>query len=62
MRRKLTEEQARDIVRARLTKGSAFLKGATSYEEQQEKVKAELANLSIDELKQRWPNHTYDFR
>lgn len=62
MKRKLTEEQARDIVRARLTKGSAFLKGPISYTVQQDQVKAELSTMSIDELKRRYPNHTYDFR
>jgi hypothetical protein len=61
MRRKLTVEQAREMLLTRLTKGDAFRLSADQYDAKQEAVRASLASLTIAEMKASYPEYTYDW-
>ena len=59
-RRKVSLVQLRDIVRARVTKGSAFMLTHEEYKHEQEQIKAYLATLDKPAIFAKYPNYTYD--
>lgn len=61
-KRKVTDNQLREVVRARRTKGSAFMLKGAEYNALQEQVKTELSGMSRAEIFARWPEYTYDLR
>lgn len=63
-RRKVSDDQLREIVRARLTKGDAFVRfeGPITYTVKQEQIKQDLAKLDRREIFSRYPYLTYDLK
>lgn len=65
MKRYLDDNALRNLVSARRRKGSAFLsdkiRGCT-YEEERQRVDAELANLSREEILKQFSAYTYDMK
>jgi hypothetical protein len=61
-KRKLSDEQLRDVVRSRITKGDAFSHSHQDYIAKQEAVKQQLAALSRDEIFSQYPHAVYDVR
>lgn len=62
MKRKVTIDQLREIVRARMTKGSAFRLDNATYEQLQAATTLELEALSYTEIVTKFPEYTYDIR
>lgn len=62
MKRRVTIDQLRDMVRARRTKGDAFRCKHNEYEATQAKVKAELEAMSFAEIIAKFPEYTYDIK
>lgn len=62
MKRQVTDEQLRELIRARKTKGSAFMLSHEEYEKIQRETRAELAALSRSELFARYQEYVYDVR
>lgn len=52
---KLSEEQFRQQVRARLTKGDAFRLGASAYQARQDAVARELSEMTRDDIVAKYP-------
>ncbi len=61
-KRKLSLEDARTLVRSRITKGSAFSLSHQEYERHQTEVWEELSAMSIEDMKIRYPYATYDIK
>lgn len=61
-KRKVTDEQLREIVRSRRTKGSAFSHSHADYVALQERVTNELAQLSRVDIFAKFPDYCYDLR
>ena len=59
-RRNVTTEQLREIVKARITKGDAFILKGDAYRQEQERVRQELAAMKPSEIVAKYPNHVYD--
>lgn len=61
-KRKVTDDQLRTIVKARLTKGSAFMMDHETYLTNQQTTANHLADLDRAEIFRRYPEYTYDLR
>lgn len=59
-KRRVTVEQLREIIRARLTKGSAFSMNNMDYEKYQTTTKEQLATLDKEQLLKIYSAYTYD--
>ena len=59
-KRKVSDDQLRDIVRARLTKGLAFMLKAPEYEHVQEVTRNKLATMSREEIMREYSYCCYD--
>jgi len=63
MKRRLTDTELRDLVRARITKGDAFRYGNTDqYLFKQQEVKDRLEALSRDAILKQYPHVTHDVK
>lgn len=62
MKRKVSDDKLRDIVRARITKGDAFRLDGPTYDARQEEVKAQLASMSRKEIMAQYSYATYDIQ
>lgn len=62
MRHKVTDQQLRDVVRVRKTKGSAFMLSSPEYETMQVRVKTELEAMTRAEIFSAYPEYTYDLK
>lgn len=62
MQRKLNDDQLRALVRARLTKGGAFMLDYDDYQAQQTRVREALIAMSREEIFAQYPDQCYDVR
>jgi hypothetical protein len=59
---KVTLAQFKRQVQSRITKGEAFSMGADEWDERQKRVKEELDQMSLAEVKAKYPSHSYGFK
>lgn len=59
-RKKMSDEQVRQLVQQRLTKGDAFRLSDDEYYTRQATVALELASMLRSEIFEKYPNQTYD--
>lgn len=62
-KRKISDQQLRDIVCSRLTKGDAFrIPTFQQYTAEQQRVHTKLAAMNRASIFRAYPNHTYDLK
>lgn len=63
-KRSVDLDQLRSIVRARMTKGAAFMLSDKTgeYQAKQAEVKAMLEGMSREQIMAKWPDYTYDIK
>jgi len=62
MKRRLTDTELRDLVRARITKGDAFRLSVIPYACRQQEIKDRLEAMPRDAIFAKYPHVTYDVK
>jgi glucokinase len=62
MRRKLTDDQLRDLIRARITKGDAFRLTTIPYAVRQDETRRKLESMTREQIMAEFAAYAYDVR